>query len=46
MGVEFGLGLEIAFEPLELFRSERAEAVFLEVDDIDERDEMNAAVIK
>ena len=46
MGVESDFALEIVFEPLELLCAERAEAVFLEVDDIVERHEMHAALVE
>jgi hypothetical protein len=41
-----GFAFQIIVEPGDLVRPERAEAVFLEVDDVDERYEMNAAVVE
>ena len=46
IGVEADLALEIVLEPRELLGAERAEAVLLQIDDIDERDEMHAAVVE
>ena len=41
-----GFALEIVLEPGELFGAEIAEATAFQIDDVDETDEVNAAIIE